>query len=54
VALQAVGVRIVGIRRRNGAAAPAVDDTVLGDADTLVLSGKPDALAVAIDKLQKG
>ncbi|MDM0090860.1 MULTISPECIES: monovalent cation:proton antiporter family protein [unclassified Variovorax] len=54
VALHAVGVRIVGIRRRNGAAAPAVDDTVLGDADTLVLSGKPDALAVAIDKLQKG
>ncbi|MGJ7545139.1 monovalent cation:proton antiporter-2 (CPA2) family protein [Variovorax sp. LT1R16] len=54
VALDAVGVRIVGIRRRNGVAAPAVDDTVLGDADTLVLSGKPDALAVAIDKLQKG
>ncbi|MBB1604186.1 monovalent cation:proton antiporter family protein [Variovorax sp. UMC13] len=54
VALQAVGVRIVGIRRRNGVAAPAVDDTVLGDADTLVLSGKPDALAVAIDRLQKG
>ena len=52
--LQAVGVRIVGLRRRNGTAATLADDTVLGDGDTLVLSGKPDALAIAIDVLQKG
>jgi len=52
--LQAVGVRLVGLRRRNGTAAPLADDTVLSDGDTLVLSGKPDALAIAIDVLQKG
>ena len=28
--------------------------TMLADGDTLVLSGKPGALAMAIDKLQKG
>ena len=30
------------------------DDTLLSDGDTLVLSGKPAALAVAIERLQKG
>ena len=54
LALHAVGVRIVGLRRRNGTAATLDDDTVLDDGDTLVLSGKPDALAIAIDVLQKG
>ena len=54
LALHAVGVRVAGLRRRNGAAAAPVDDTVLDDGDTLVLSGKPDALAMAVDKLQKG
>jgi len=54
VALHVVGVRVAGLRRRNGAAAALADDTVLGDGDTLVLSGKPDALAMAVDKLQKG
>jgi CPA2 family monovalent cation:H+ antiporter-2 len=54
LALHAAGVRVAGIRRHNGTAAPPEDDTVLGDGDTLVLSGRPDALAVAIDKLQRG
>ncbi|MGJ7492701.1 monovalent cation:proton antiporter-2 (CPA2) family protein [Variovorax sp. ZT4R33] len=52
--LHAGGVRIVGIRRRNGTAATLADDTQLADGDTLVLSGKPDALALAIESLQKG
>ena len=30
------------------------EDTLLEDGDTLVLSGKPEALAVAIDRMQKG
>lgn len=54
LALHAVGVRIVGIRRRSGVAASLADDTVLDDGDTLVLSGKPEALALAIEVLQKG
>ena len=54
LALHAVGVRIVGIRRHSGTAASLADDTVLGDGDTLVLSGKPEALALAIEVLQKG
>ena len=54
LALRGVGVRVVGLRRRDGTAAPLADDTVLSDGDTLVLSGKPGALAVAIDVLQKG
>ena len=54
LALAGLGVRVASLRRRDGKAADAVDDTVLADGDTLVLSGKPGALAVAIDKLQKG
>ncbi|CAN7700283.1 cation:proton antiporter [Variovorax sp. LjRoot290] len=53
-ALQAVGVRVASLRRRDGKAEEARDDTVLADGDTLVLSGKPGALAVAIEMLQKG
>ncbi|MGJ7487151.1 monovalent cation:proton antiporter-2 (CPA2) family protein [Variovorax sp. LT2P21] len=54
LALHAVGVRLVGIRRHSGTAASLADDTVLADGDTLVLSGKPEALALAIEVLQKG
>ena len=54
LALHALGVRVASLRRRDGKAADANDDTVLADGDTLVLSGKPGALAMAIDKLQKG
>lgn len=53
-ALEAVGVRVASLRRRDGKAEEARDDVVLADGDTLVLSGKPGALAVAIDLLQKG
>jgi CPA2 family monovalent cation:H+ antiporter-2 len=54
LALQTVGVRVASLRRSDGKAAAANDNTVLADGDTLVLCGKPGALAVAIDKLQKG
>ncbi|MGJ7494844.1 monovalent cation:proton antiporter-2 (CPA2) family protein [Variovorax sp. RT4R15] len=54
LALHAVGVRVASLRRHDGKAVTPEDDTVLSDGDTLVLSGKPAALAVAIDKLQKG
>jgi CPA2 family monovalent cation:H+ antiporter-2 len=54
LSLHALGVRVASLRRRDGKAEEAGDDTVLQDGDTLVLSGKPGALAVAIDKLQKG
>ena len=54
LALAGLNVRVASLRRRDGKAADAHDDTVLADGDTLVLSGKPGALAVAIDKLQKG
>ncbi|MBN8747528.1 Glutathione-regulated potassium-efflux system protein KefC [Xylophilus ampelinus] len=54
LALQAMGVRVAALRRQGGQAAQPGDDTVLADGDTLVLSGKPGALALAIDKLQRG
>ncbi|SEB23970.1 monovalent cation:proton antiporter family protein [Variovorax sp. YR216] len=54
LALEALGVRVASLRRRDGKTADATDDAVLADGDTLVLSGKPGALAMAIDKLQKG
>ncbi|MDM0111747.1 monovalent cation:proton antiporter-2 (CPA2) family protein [Variovorax sp. J22R133] len=52
--LEAIGVRVASLRRRNGQRAELLDDAVLADGDTLVLSGKPDALALAVDILQKG
>lgn len=54
LALEALGVRIASLRRRDGKTAEATAEAVLADGDTLVLSGKPGALAMAIDKLQKG
>ena len=54
LALEALGVRVASLRRRDGKSAATTDETVLADGDTLVLSGKPGALAMAIDKLQKG
>ena len=47
LALHTVGVRIVSVRRGDGHTAPAHDDTVVGAGDTLVLSGRPAALAMA-------
>ncbi|RCX10842.1 cation:proton antiporter [Extensimonas vulgaris] len=54
LALHAVGVRVVGLRRANGRLVEAADDWVLADGDTLVLSGQPAALALAEDKLLQG
>ncbi len=52
--LHAVGVRVVSLRRMDGKALEPLDDTLLESGDTLVLSGKPEALAVAEDKLLRG
>ena len=46
--------RVASLRRRNGKAATPADDTVLADGDTLVLSGKPEALALAVERLLRG
>ncbi|MDR3451310.1 MAG: monovalent cation:proton antiporter-2 (CPA2) family protein [Rhodoferax sp.] len=54
LALRAVGVRIVSLRRSNGKSVPPDDTLSLQDSDTLVLSGTPEALAMATDKLLKG
>lgn len=47
LALHAVGVRAVSLRRSNGKPISPDDEIVLQDADVLVLSGKPEALAIA-------
>ena len=54
LALHAVGVRLVSLRHANGKTSVPLDDTVLQDGDTLVLSGKPEALAIASEKLLRG
>ena len=51
LALPALGVRLVSLRRGNGKTLKALDDTRLEDSDTLVLSGKPQALSMAEQKL---
>ena len=54
LALQASGVRVVSLRRSNGKTMEALDETLLESGDTLVLSGKPAALALAEQKLLGG
>jgi monovalent cation:H+ antiporter-2, CPA2 family len=54
LALHATGVRVVSLRRTGGAPVAVDDACVLQEGDTLVLSGKPEALAVAEDKLLRG
>jgi len=54
LALPAMGVRVVNLRRGNGHVSAAVDEALLAEGDTLVLSGHPAALALAEDKLLKG
>ena len=51
LALHATGVQVLSVRRAGGAVVPADDALVLGGGDTLVLSGLPEALALAEDKL---
>ena len=51
LALHAVGVSVVAVRRAGGAVTNADDELVLGPGDTLVLSGQPKPLALAEAKL---
>ncbi|WP_137896263.1 monovalent cation:proton antiporter family protein [Ramlibacter sp. 2FC] len=54
LALHAVGVRVVSLRRSSGQSITPDDDTQLQAGDTLVLSGRAEALALAEEKLQRG
>jgi len=57
LALHAMGVRTVSLRRANGRSEPLLPDgegPVLTEGDTLVLSGKPEVLAMAEQKLLRG
>ena len=53
-ALHAQGVRVVSLRRGNGKPVDPNSDPSLQDGDTLVLSGRPETLAVAEEILLKG
>ena len=50
-ALHAVGVQVVSVRRASGPVQDGHDGLVLAAGDTLVLSGLPEALALAEAKL---
>lgn len=54
LALHALGLRMVSVRRQSGKAVAVDDDTVLEEGDTLVLSGRPEALGVAEKKILLG
>jgi CPA2 family monovalent cation:H+ antiporter-2 len=54
LALHASGVRLVSLRRGSGRSVVVDEDTLLEGNDTLVLSGKPEALAMAEEKLLSG
>jgi CPA2 family monovalent cation:H+ antiporter-2 len=54
LALHAMGVRVVSLRRANGQTQRVSDETELQTGDTLVLSGKLQTLAVAEEKLLRG
>ena len=54
LALPSLGVRVVSLRRSKGKALLGDNDAVLEGGDTLVLSGKPAALAMAEEKLLRG
>ncbi len=50
-ALYAVGVRVMSLRRKDGQLVTLDANTTLEEGDTLVLNGKPEALALAEEKL---
>jgi len=52
--LDALGVRVVSLRRTNGKTVATQDTALLQSGDTLVLSGKAETLALAEQKLLKG
>jgi CPA2 family monovalent cation:H+ antiporter-2 len=54
LALAAVGVKVVSVRRATGQVQTAHDEMTLTGGDTLVLSGLPEALALAEAKLLRG
>jgi CPA2 family monovalent cation:H+ antiporter-2 len=54
LALHAVGVSVVSVRRASGQVIKADAELVLGPGDTLVLSGLPERLALAEAKLLRG
>ncbi len=54
LALHAMGVQVVSVRRATGKTVPLGDDLLLHGGDTLVLSGTPEVLALAEDKLVSG
>jgi monovalent cation:H+ antiporter-2, CPA2 family len=54
IALQALGVRVVSLRRGDGKPVDPESDPPLADGDTLVLSGRPETLAMAEQKLLRG
>jgi CPA2 family monovalent cation:H+ antiporter-2 len=54
LALHAVGVRVVSLRRHDGHTIKPDDQLLLESGDTLVLSGKAEALALAETALQRG
>ncbi|HUR90418.1 MAG TPA: monovalent cation:proton antiporter-2 (CPA2) family protein [Ramlibacter sp.] len=54
LALQAIGVRVVSRRRPDGKPVDPGADAPLEDGDTLVLSGRPEVLAIAEEKLLRG
>ncbi len=50
-ALHAIGITVVSVRRASGSVSSPSDDLVLNSGDTLVLSGLPQALSLAEEKL---
>jgi CPA2 family monovalent cation:H+ antiporter-2 len=54
LALHAIGVRVASRRSPDGKTIDAGADTPLQDGDTLVLSGRPEALAIAEERLLRG
>jgi monovalent cation:H+ antiporter-2, CPA2 family len=54
LALHALGVRVISLRRKEGALVQLDEATLLEAGDTLVLNGKPTALALAEQKLVRG
>jgi CPA2 family monovalent cation:H+ antiporter-2 len=53
-ALNAIGVRVASLRRANGEVVPLASQPLLRDGDALVLSGVPESLALAEEKLLRG
>jgi CPA2 family monovalent cation:H+ antiporter-2 len=54
LALNSLGVRLVNRRGANGKAVDPASDAPLEDGETLVLSGRPEALAMAEEKFLRG